>query len=172
MVNGKRPPAAKASSLKVSASSPSLPDLVLRAQDPCLTLRQRVDPGTGKAFKSCADFDKSDVDSVVRSSQEAFLEFRKENPRSRAKKLLEWDRLIREHRDDLARIVTYETGKPLAEAQGELDYALGFTWWFAGEAERVRGTTSVPSTPNRRVFVVKQPIGVCAALVPWNFPVA
>ncbi|KAH8881952.1 succinate-semialdehyde dehydrogenase [Thozetella sp. PMI_491] len=130
------------------------------------------DPGTGKTFASCPDFDKSDVDSAVKSAAETFKEFRKENPRSRAKKLLEWDRLIRENRDDLARILTYESGKPLAEAQGEIEYALGFTWWFAGEAERIRGNVSQPSQANRRVIVVKQPIGVCVALVPWNFPVA
>ncbi|KAH7016676.1 aldehyde dehydrogenase domain-containing protein [Ilyonectria destructans] len=130
------------------------------------------DPGTAKVFTSCADFDTTDVDAVVQSSAEAFAEFRKENPRSRARKLLEWDRLIRENRDDIAHVLTYETGKPLAEAQGELDYALGFTWWFAGEAERIRGNISVPSTPDRRVVVVKQPIGVCIALVPWNFPIA
>jgi len=86
--------------------------------------------------------------------------------------MLKWDALIREHRDDIANIVTYETGKPLAESQGEIDYATGFTWWFAGEAERVQGTVQVPAAPNRRVFTVKQPIGVAVALVPWNFPIA
>ncbi|EEU37359.1 uncharacterized protein NECHADRAFT_86280 [Fusarium vanettenii 77-13-4] len=130
------------------------------------------DPGTGETFTSCADFDKSDVDDVVQSSAKAFKVFGKENPRSRARKLLEWDRLIRQNKDDLALLLTYESGKPLAEAHGELDYALGFTWWFAGEAERIRGNVSVPSAPDRRVFVIKQPIGVCVALVPWNFPVA
>lgn len=68
--------------------------------------------------------------------------------------------------------MTYETGKPLFESQGELDYALGFTWWFAGEAERITGTIQTPAAPGRRVFTVKQPIGVTAALVPWNFPIA
>ena len=68
--------------------------------------------------------------------------------------------------------MTYETGKPLAEAQGEIDYSLSFTWWFAGEAERITGTIQTPSAPGRRVFTVKQPIGVAAALVPWNFPIA
>ena len=113
-----------------------------------------------------------DVDGAVKASNEAFKEFRKINPKQRAQWLLKWDSLIRENRDDLAHIVTYETGKPLFEAQGELDYALGFTWWFAGEAERVQGTIQTPSAPNRRVFTVKQPIGVAVALVPWNFPIA
>ena len=75
---------------------------------------------------------------------------------------------LSDNRDDLAQIVTYETGKPLFEAQGELDYSLGFTWWFAGEAERVFGTIQVPSVPGRRVFTIKQPVGVAVALVPWN----
>ncbi|KKY26598.1 putative succinate-semialdehyde dehydrogenase [Diplodia seriata] len=86
--------------------------------------------------------------------------------------LFKWDSLIRENRDDLATLLTYETGKPLAEAYGELDYSTGFTWWFAGEAERIQGTVFTPALPNRRVFTIKQPIGVAAALVPWNFPIA
>lgn len=86
--------------------------------------------------------------------------------------MYKWDALIKENRDDLAAIMVHETGKPLAEAQGEIDYATGFTWWFAGEAERVTGTVFIPAMPNRRVFTIKQPIGVAVALVPWNFPVA
>ncbi|CAG9984544.1 unnamed protein product [Clonostachys byssicola] len=130
------------------------------------------DPGNAKVVASCADYGLDDIEAVVKSSHEAFQTYRHENPRSRAHKLLEWHRLISENKEDLATILTHETGKPLAEARGELDYALGFTWWFAGEAERVRGNVSVPSAPNRRVIVIKQPIGVCVALVPWNFPVA
>lgn len=94
------------------------------------------------------------------------------NPRQRAQLLFKWDALIRESRDDLAKILTYETGKPLAESYGELDYSTGFTWWFAGEAERIQGTISIPAAPSRRVFTIKQPIGVAVALVPWNFPIA
>lgn len=85
---------------------------------------------------------------------------------------MEWDRLIRENKDEIAAVLTRESGKPLKEAYGEIEYATGFTWWFAGEAERVRGNISTPAAGNRRVFVVKQPLGVCTALVPWNFPIA
>lgn len=113
-----------------------------------------------------------DVDDAVQAAQRAFLKYRTANPRTRAQLLLRWDQLIRENKEDLAKIVTHETGKPLAESLGEIDYATGFTWWFAGEAERVRGTVAVPAQPGRRVFTVKQPIGVAAALVPWNFPIA
>lgn len=86
--------------------------------------------------------------------------------------LLEWHQLITTAKEDIAKLVTYETGKPLTEARGEIDYALGFAWWFAGEAERIRGSIAIPSVSNRRTFVIKQPIGVSVALVPWNFPVA
>lgn len=130
------------------------------------------DPGTGKTFASCTLTSAIDVDHCVESSNRAFEHYRHVNPRDRAKLLLAWHNLITESREDIAKIVVHETGKPMAEALGEVDYALGFTWWFSGEAERVRGTTAIPSVSNRRTFVVKQPIGVCVALVPWNFPVA
>lgn len=78
---------------------------------------------------------------------------------------------LRDNRDDIATILTHETGKPLNEAYGEIDYATGFTWWFAAEAERIRGEVGTPAAPNRRVMVIKQPIGICVALVPWNFPI-
>ncbi|KAK5720439.1 hypothetical protein LTR17_014996 [Elasticomyces elasticus] len=130
------------------------------------------DPGNGKVWAQAPDCTSDDTDAAVKAAHEAFQTFKKTNPKTRAQCLLKWDQLIRDNRDDLAQIVTYETGKPLAESQGELEYALGFTWWFAGEAERVQGTVQTPSAPNRRVFTVKQPIGVAVALVPWNFPIA
>jgi succinate-semialdehyde dehydrogenase/glutarate-semialdehyde dehydrogenase len=131
-----------------------------------------VDPGSDTAFASCPDNGPEDVDAAMQSSYKAFQTYRKVNPRKRAQLLLEWHRLIVEARDDLANILTYETGKPLAEAYGELDYSTGFTWWFAGEAERITGMVTVPSAPNRRTFIIKQPVGPAVALVPWNFPIA
>ncbi len=131
-----------------------------------------VDPGTDRAFASCPDNAVEDVDAAIQSSYRAFKQYSITNPRRRAQLLLKWHELITAARDDLAQILTYETGKPLAEAYGELDYSLGFTWWFAGEAERIQGSVFTPLAPNRRTFVIKQPIGVAVALVPWNFPVA
>lgn len=130
------------------------------------------DPGNGKVWASAPDNNAEDVDAAVQAAHAAFQSYKKVNPRTRAQWLLKWENLVRENRDDLAKIVTYETGKPLAESQGELDYSLGFLWWFAGEAERIFGTVSRPSVPGRRVFTVSQPVGVAAALVPWNFPIA
>lgn len=106
-----------------------------------------VDPGSGKVWATAPDCGPDDVDDALKASHAAFQDFKKVNPRTRAQCLLKWDQLIRENRDDLAQIVTYECGKPLFESQGELDYALGFTWWFAGEAERVQGTIQVPAAP-------------------------
>lgn len=112
------------------------------------------------------------MNAAVEAAHAAFQQYKKVTPRVRAKALLKWESLIRENIDDFCTIITYETGKPLAEAKGEMEYALGFPWWFAGEAERIQGNISVPSQPGRRIFTIKQPIGVAAALVPWNFPVA
>ncbi|CAG9982777.1 unnamed protein product, partial [Clonostachys byssicola] len=130
------------------------------------------DPGSNQVVASCPINTTEDVDAYVETAYAAFERFRHVNPRVRAQNLLRWHQLITEAREDLARIVVYETGKPLAEALGEVDYALGFAWWFAGEAERIRGSVGIPSISTRRTIVVKQPIGVCVALVPWNFPVA
>lgn len=130
------------------------------------------DPGTGKVWTSCPDSQAEDVDAAVRSSHEAFLAYSRYTPRRRAELLMRWHQLIVAARDDIARVLVHETGKPLAEAQGELDYSLGFTWWFSGEADRIQGAVYQPAAAGRRVLVVKQPLGVAAALCPWNFPIA
>ena len=131
-----------------------------------------TDPGTGNTFASCPDMDTSDVDGAIQSSARAFKSYRKMTPRKRAGILLQWYNLILENKNDLAMLLTYENGKPLKDAYAEIDYSTGFVWWFAGEAERIFGTINIPAEPNRRVFVHKQPIGVCVALVPWNLPIA
>ena len=131
-----------------------------------------VDPGSDQAFASCPDNGPEDADAALKSSYKAFQTYGKVNPRIRAQTMMKWHNLITENQDDICKILTYETGKPLAEAYGEMAYSLGFTWWFAGEAERITGTVAVPSAPNRRTFLIKQPIGPAVALVPWNFPIA
>lgn len=131
-----------------------------------------VDPGSGQTWARCADSRAADVDGAVQSAHEAFVSYARYTPRRRAELLMRWHQLIEGARDDLARLLVHETGKPLAEARGELDYSLGFTWWFAGEADRVQGAVYAPSTASRRVLVVKQALGVAAALCPWNFPIA
>ncbi|KAF2087344.1 succinate semialdehyde dehydrogenase [Saccharata proteae CBS 121410] len=131
-----------------------------------------ADPGTDEPWARVTDNTAEDVPRAVAMAHEAFQHYRKISTRTRAQWLYRWHALIQEHKRDLATILVYETGKPFAEAIGELDYASSFTWWFAGEAERVQGTAFVASMPNRRVLTLKQPLGVAVALVPWNFPVA
>lgn len=113
-----------------------------------------------------------DVDAAVEAAGAAFATYRKYTPLARSLLLSKWDALIRENKEDIARILVHETGKPLLEARGEIEYATSFTRWFAGEAERIQGATYPAALPGRRIFTIKQPIGVVAALVPWNFPIA
>ncbi|KAI1360194.1 aldehyde dehydrogenase [Xylaria arbuscula] len=131
-----------------------------------------IDPGRNVAFASAPDMAAEDVDAAVEAAHEAFKIYRKYTPRTRADLMARWDALIREYEDTLAHILVYETGKPLAEANGEIQYATSFTRWFAGEAERIQGTTFPAAIPGRRIVTIKQPLGVVAALVPWNFPIA
>ena len=113
-----------------------------------------------------------DVDDAVQAAHRAFKKYRVLTPRKRAELLANWDALIRENKDDIAKILVLETGKPIAEALGEIEYATSFTRWFSAEAERIQGTLFQPAVAGRRIFTIKQPIGVAAALVPWNFPIA
>src|SRR5574343_2086317 len=80
--------------------------------------------------------------------------------------------LMHAHAEDLARLMTAEQGKPLAEARGEIVYGASFLEWFAEEAKRIYGETIPTTDANKRYLVVKQPVGVCAAITPWNFPIA
>ncbi|KAG8677816.1 hypothetical protein FPOAC1_003844 [Fusarium poae] len=131
-----------------------------------------IDPGSEKTWASCPDCTASDVDSAVASSYETFKTYSKTTPRFRAQALMKWHNLIFAAREDLSRILVHETGKTLVEARGEIDYALTFVWWFSGEADRAHGTSLTCAIPGRRAITIKQPIGVVAALVPWNFPIA
>ncbi|KAI2624752.1 aldehyde dehydrogenase [Xylaria nigripes] len=131
-----------------------------------------IDPGTGEVFASCPDMSVDDVDDAVKAAKAAFESYRKFTPHARSVLLTKLEFLIRENCDDLARILVYESGVPLAEAYMEVENAAFFAHWFAGEAERVEGSTSVSDIPGRRNFTIKQPIGVVASLMPWNFPLA
>ncbi|MEK5756961.1 aldehyde dehydrogenase family protein, partial [Acinetobacter variabilis] len=83
-----------------------------------------------------------------------------------------WYNLMLEQKENLAQILTAEQGKPLAEARGEIGYAASFIRWFAEQARRIDGEVLTPTLPNQRLLVIKQAIGVTAAITPWNFPAA
>lgn len=160
------------STLKSSVCHPPPTLIPSSPQTPILTKSPTTDPGTSHPWAQIPTCTTLDVPDAVTSAHTAFLTFRHTTARYRSELLTAWDTLIRAHKTDLAKIITYETGKPLAEALGEIDYATSFTRWFSGEAERVSGTISSSAVPGRRIMTIKQPIGVAAALVPWNFPVA
>jgi succinate-semialdehyde dehydrogenase/glutarate-semialdehyde dehydrogenase len=114
----------------------------------------------------------ADVEHAVEAAHAAFADWRATPAKSRAHLLRRWFDLILHHRDDLAAIMVSEQGKPLAEARGEIDYAASFIEWFAEEARRVYGDVVPSPWADRRMFTLKQPVGVAALITPWNFPAA
>ncbi|PWZ01876.1 putative UGA2-succinate semialdehyde dehydrogenase, partial [Testicularia cyperi] len=131
------------------------------------------DPGSGEPICSLNASSLEDVDKAVAAAKAAFPTYSAMPARERANLLLNFDRLVRENLEDLATILVYETGKPIAEARIEVQYALTFSWWYVGEAERVQGQVVKSATnPALRFLTVLQPIGPVAILTPWNFPAA
>ena len=131
-----------------------------------------TDPGTGEVVGSVPDAGESDVAAAIDAASAALDEWKAQPALNRARILRRAADLIRERRDRIALVMTSEQGKPLAEAAGEVDYAASFLEWFGGEAERVYGQVVPPMNPANRVLVLRQPVGVTAAITPWNFPAA
>ncbi|MFN6996661.1 MAG: NAD-dependent succinate-semialdehyde dehydrogenase [Aquincola tertiaricarbonis] len=131
-----------------------------------------TDPATGAKLADVADLGAEDTEAAIAAANKAWPAWRAKTAKERAAILQRWYQLIIQHTDDLGRIMTAEQGKPLAEAKGEVAYGASFIEWFAEEAKRVYGET-IPTTDNgKRYLVIKQPVGVCAAITPWNFPIA
>ena len=130
------------------------------------------DPATGRTLASVANLGPVDCHNAIVAADKAFAGWRGKTAKERAAVMMRWFALIHQHADDLARIMTAEQGKPLAEAKGEVGYGASFIEWFAEEARRVYGETIPTTDNNKRYLVIKQPIGVCAAITPWNFPIA
>jgi succinate-semialdehyde dehydrogenase/glutarate-semialdehyde dehydrogenase len=114
----------------------------------------------------------ADVERAIEAAHAAFASWRTTPAKTRAQLLRRWFDLILAHRDDLAAIMVSEQGKPLAEARGEIDYAASFIEWFAEEARRVYGDVVPSPWADRRMFTLRQPVGVAALVTPWNFPAA
>jgi len=114
----------------------------------------------------------ADTERAIEAAHAAFASWRATPAKIRAQMLRRWFDLILQHRDDLATIMVSEQGKPLAEARGEIDYAASFIEWFAEEARRVYGDMVPSPWADRRLFTLKQPVGVAALITPWNFPAA
>ena len=119
-----------------------------------------------------ANLGGADSDAAIAAADKAWAPWRAKPAKERHAVLMKWFALIVGATDDLARILTAEQGKPLAEARGEVGYGASFVEWFAEEAKRVYGETIPTTDPTKRYLVLKQPVGVCAAITPWNFPIA
>jgi succinate-semialdehyde dehydrogenase / glutarate-semialdehyde dehydrogenase len=131
-----------------------------------------TDPATGARLVDVANLAAVDAEAAIAAANKAWPAWRAKTAKERAAVLMKWFALLHQHADDLARIMTAEQGKPLAEAKGEVGYGASFLEWFAEEARRVYGETIPTTDNNKRFLVIKQPIGVCAAITPWNFPIA
>jgi len=114
----------------------------------------------------------ADVEHAIEAANAAFPSWRDQTARVRAQSLRRWFDLILAHRDDLAAIMVSEQGKPLVEARGEIEYAASFVEWFAEEARRIYGDVVPSPWADRRMFTLRQPVGVAALITPWNFPAA
>ncbi|WP_292992219.1 NAD-dependent succinate-semialdehyde dehydrogenase [Pantoea sp.] len=131
-----------------------------------------TDPATGETLATIPALGRAETEQAIAYAETVRISWGKTPNASRAALLEKWHQLIVEHADDLAIIMTAEQGKPLAEARGEVLYGASFVKWFAEEARRIYGDTIPAPSEDRRILVLKQPVGVAAAITPWNFPIA
>ena len=131
-----------------------------------------TDPATGLELAQVANLGAIDAAAAISAADKAWPAWRAKTAKERGAILMKWFTLLHQHADDLARIMTAEQGKPLTEARGEVGYGASFIEWFAEESRRIYGETIPTTDNNKRYLVIKQPIGVCAAITPWNFPIA
>jgi succinate-semialdehyde dehydrogenase/glutarate-semialdehyde dehydrogenase len=131
-----------------------------------------TNPADGSIVGSVPSLSAAETREAIAAADEAFGAWRRLTARERSATLMKWYDLMMAHQEDLAVILTSEQGKPLAEARGEIAYAASFVQWFAEEAKRVYGDTIPAASTDQRILVIRQPVGVCAAVTPWNFPAA
>ena len=129
-------------------------------------------PANDERLGSVPNMGRAETERAISAAHAAQPAWRKRTAKERAAVLRKWYELMMLHQEDLARIMTAEQGKPLAEARGEVAYAASFLEWFAEEAKRVYGDVIPGHQPDKRIIVQKEPIGVAAAITPWNFPAA
>ena len=129
-----------------------------------------TNPATGELVSKVSNAGVEEATLAVKAAKDAFSAWSKKPANERAGLLRKWFDLMMENQEDLGRILTLEQGKPLAEAKGEIAYGAAFIEWFAEESKRVYGDTIPGPSGDKRIVVIKQPIGVVAAITPWNFP--
>ena len=131
-----------------------------------------TDPATGQHLANVANMGPKEAQAAIDAANAAWAGWRKTTAKQRANIMRKWYDLLMANQADLARIMTAEQGKPYTEALGEIAYGASFVEWFAEEAKRVNGETLPTFDNNRRLLVLREPIGLCAAITPWNFPLA
>ncbi|MEI7538770.1 MAG: NAD-dependent succinate-semialdehyde dehydrogenase [Comamonadaceae bacterium] len=129
-----------------------------------------IDPATGQKLVDVANLGPMEAELAIAAANAAWPAWRNKTAKERSIILRKWFDLLMANQDDLGRIMTAEQGKPLPEAKGEIAYGANFVEWFAEEAKRINGETLPQFDNTRRILVLRQPIGVCAAITPWNFP--
>ena len=131
-----------------------------------------TDPATGEQLGTVPNMGAGETRRAIEAANAALPAWRAKTAKERANILRKWFELMMANQEDLARLMTAEQGKPLAESRGEIAYAASFIEWFAEEGKRVYGDTIPSHGADKRIIVLKEPIGVCAAITPWNFPAA
>ncbi|CAN7560021.1 NAD-dependent succinate-semialdehyde dehydrogenase [Acidovorax sp. LjRoot74] len=131
-----------------------------------------TDPATGAVITSVPDSGASEALAALDAAHLAFTTWRKVPAKQRAAIIKRWNDLVLAHQDDLGTLISLEQGKPLAEGKGEVAYAASYIEWFGEEATRINGEVIPAPVPGRRMFALKEPVGVVAAITPWNFPAA
>ncbi|MDR6428151.1 succinate-semialdehyde dehydrogenase/glutarate-semialdehyde dehydrogenase [Variovorax paradoxus] len=131
-----------------------------------------TDPATGALIAQVPDSGADAARAAADAAHAAFPAWRRTPAKQRAQILKRWNDLVLAHQDDLGRLISREQGKPLAEGIGEVAYAASYIEWFAEEATRANGDVIPAPVPGRRMFAIKEPVGVVAAITPWNFPAA
>ena len=129
-----------------------------------------LNPATGDTVARIARCGAAETRRAIAAAEKAQVEWRKRSAKDRAAVLRNWFNLMMENQEDLAQILTAEQGKPLAEARGEIAYGASYIEWFAEEAKRIYGDTIPQPSDDKRIVVIKQPVGVVACITPWNFP--
>jgi len=130
------------------------------------------DPFTGKIIGHVPSLDQVEAQQAIDAAERAFVDWAQRRPHERSRLLRRWHKLVEDHAEDLARLITLENGKPLVEARAEVAYGAGFLSFYADEAGRILGETIAPPVPGRRLIVDREPVGVCGIITPWNFPLA
>ena len=129
-----------------------------------------IDPASQQVLGTIPDMGRDETRAAIDAAADAFKRWKKNTHAERAALLERWHELMRHHEQDLALLLTLEQGKPLAELLGEIRYGASFVKWFAEEARRINGSTIPSPTVDRRILVLKEAVGVCGIITPWNFP--